>query len=319
MAELIAALLLAAVLGGAAHRAGLCTIKAVAEVLHARRARVAWSFAKAALWTAGLLALAAVLGFAPQLSMRPVEGLGLAGGLLFGMGAGLNGACSFSTLSRLAEGQAVMALTVAGWFLGAAVVGPAPVVPGAAISAGWALPLGLWMAWEAGVIWRGRRDWPAGRRDGLWPLAPSVLLIAAANVGLILLGHRWSFTSTVMCLGQAQGQVRGCGEGVALSAAALVAMLGSALKRGSFRLDMPDLRGAARHLVAGLAMGLGAGLIPGGNDGLILFGLPPLSPHALPDWLAIVLGIALMLTLLRAAGRPIARIRCEGDFCRTEM
>jgi Sulphur transport len=41
--------------------------------------------------------------------------------------------------------------------------------------------------------------------------------------------------------------------------------------------------GAARCLAGGVLMGLGSLLIPGGNDGLILTGLPLLLPHA---WLA---------------------------------
>lgn len=40
---------------------------------------------------------------------------------------------------------------------------------------------------------------------------------------------------------------------------------------------------ALRHLAAGKLMGTGAAMMPGGNDGLILLGLPSLSPHALPD------------------------------------
>lgn len=64
-------------------------------------------------------------------------------------------------------------------------------------------------------------------------------------------------------------------------------------------------------------MGAGASLIPGGNDGLILFGLPALSPHALPAWLAIVAGITLALLLLRQMGAPVTPIRCEDDLCRS--
>ena len=63
----------------------------------------------------------------------------------------------------------------------------------------------------------------------------------------------------------------------------------------------------------------GCGLLPGGNDRLIRFGLPELSPHALPGRIAVIVGIALALTLLRRFGRPMPVIFCEADICRTTM
>jgi hypothetical protein len=36
-------------------------------------------------------------------------------------------------------------------------------------------------------------------------------------------------------------------------------------------------------------------LTPGGNDALVLYGIPSLSPHALPAFLTMTLGIALGL------------------------
>ena len=65
-------------------------------------------------------------------------------------------------------------------------------------------------------------------------------------------------------------------------------------------------------------MGLGAAMIPGGNDALILYGIPFLSPHAAPAFLAMLVGIAVSLMGLRALGEDIPRIDCAGDICTTE-
>ncbi len=65
-------------------------------------------------------------------------------------------------------------------------------------------------------------------------------------------------------------------------------------------------------------MGLGAAMIPGGNDVLILHGIPFLSPHAVPAFLAMLVGIAVSLMGMRALGRDIPRIDCGGDICTTE-
>ncbi|PLL10354.1 hypothetical protein C0V75_21225 [Tabrizicola sp. TH137] len=116
--ELPIALLAGVVLGASAHRAGLCTVKAVAEVATTGRAHILWSFLKASLWTTGILALAALFGAAVDLGQRPILASGIAGGLIFGLGAAVNGACSFSTLSRLADGHLVMLFTVLGWGIG---------------------------------------------------------------------------------------------------------------------------------------------------------------------------------------------------------
>jgi len=48
-ADLVVALFAGAVLGGSAHRAGLCTVKAVAEVMTTGRGHILWSFVKASL------------------------------------------------------------------------------------------------------------------------------------------------------------------------------------------------------------------------------------------------------------------------------
>lgn len=320
------ALMAGAVLGASAHRAGLCTVKAVAEVMTSRRGHVLWSFLKASLWTAGLLALAAVVGHGAGLGHRALSGLGLLGGLLFGVGAGWNGSCSFSTLSRLAEGHVVMLFTLAGWavaMVAVALLWPglhAPQSPGR-IAPWWAAPLTLWMLWEARAIWRRRAATLEGLGAGHLTLSVAVLLIALGNTALLLMGRRWSFTSTAICAAGA-APLAPCADPVNLwlvSAAALSAMILSALLRGSFRLRCPRPRAAARHFGAGLTMGAGAALIPGGNDGLILFGLPSLSPHALPTWAALVAGIWLTLTVMRHAGGRIPQIRCDADLCRSVM
>ncbi len=66
-------------------------------------------------------------------------------------------------------------------------------------------------------------------------------------------------------------------------------------------------------------MGLGAAMIPGGNDVLILLhGIPSLSPHAVPAFLAMLVGIAVSLMGMRGLGRETPRIDCGGDICTTE-
>jgi hypothetical protein len=148
-----------------------------------------------------------------------------------------------------------------------------------------------------------------------------VFLVALAMTGLLLMGLRWSFTSTAICASGA-AEVAPCvhpGTLWAVSRSAVLATVTSAVLRGSFRIRRVRLRSAVRRLGAGSLMGAGATMIHGGNDGLILFGIPSLSPHALPSWFGIVAGIWIALVVMRALGARVPRISCEGDICRAEM
>lgn len=325
--DLPLSLLFGAVLGLSAHRAGLCTVKAVAEVMTSRRAHLLWSFFKASLWTSGLLSLAALAGLVPTLAARPLSLLPVLGGLVFGMGAGLNGACSFSTFARLAEGHGAMVFTPLGWGIGlAGITALAPIAhpaPADSTRPLWIVAALLpWMLWEARRIVRRLRAGGIGQLGGaVWPLSLAVFTLAAANAGLLLLERPWSFTSTAIC-------ATGAGDGAPcthpgglwlVSLVAVAAMLASALGRGSFRWRRIRPGAALRHLIAGTLMGLGAALIPGGNDGLILFGLPAFSPHAAPAWIGIALGILVTLSAMRLTGMRIPHIRCKADICRAGL
>ncbi len=321
-------LLMGVILGVSAHRAGLCAVKGVAEVMTSGSGWILWSFLKASFWVFGLAAIAGTLTDGIAMRHWPMSTTGVLGGLIFGLGAGANGACSFSTLVRLGDGHVVMLFTLAGWPLGMAGVHliwpdlhPSPTLAqGAPV---WFLvAIGPWMLWQGLHILRRLRAEGWGQlRAAQWPLSLSVTLLAMANFGLLSLGSTWSFTSTMLCTVGA-APLSGCANGTLLwlvSGAAIFGMVGSAALRGSFRLRRIRAAAALRHGMAGIAMGAGAALIPGGNDGLILFALPALSPHALPSWVAIIIGVALALTLMRATGRPIPAIRCEGDICRASL
>jgi len=319
--------LMGVMLGASAHRAGLCTVKAVAEVMTTGRGHILWSFLKASLWTLGLLSVAALAGFDADLSAQPILLSGIAGGILFGVGAGLNGACSFSTLARLAEGHGVMLLTLAGWGGGLVAMRTFAAIPAGTMSAsvipGWLVLPGLaWIFWEGSRLVR--RVWQQGGAiltDDIWPLSLGVFLVALAMTGLLLLERPWSFTSTAICASGA-ADLAPCAHPATLwvvSGSAMLAMVASAMLRGSFRIRPVRLRSAARRLGAGSLMGAGAALIPGGNDGLILFGIPSLSSHALPSWFGIVAGIWMALVVMRVAGARVPTITCDGDICRARV
>ena len=107
MPAFLLALVLAFVLGFAAHRASVCTVRAVAEVMHARTSFMFRSIGKSILW---ILAVTLPFYFLVPGAVLAYSGwqftlTALAGGLLFGIGAGINGACAYSTMARCVDGE----------------------------------------------------------------------------------------------------------------------------------------------------------------------------------------------------------------------
>ncbi len=63
----------------------------------------------------------------------------------------------------------------------------------------------------------------------------------------------------------------------------------------------------------GILMGIGAALVPGGKDALLLNAMPGLSPHALPAYLAMLAGIGIALMVEKWRGGQWKVINCSGD------
>ena len=326
--SILVSLLMGAVLGFAAHRAGLCTVKAAAEVLTSRRGHFLWSFAKSAAWVMALTAAAGAFGAATTVTQWPLTVMSVAGGVLFGVGAGLNGGCTFSTLTRAIDGKIALWGTVVAWpvgmWVGAALALPHPspiVLQRANRPSALLLLVGLWLVWESLLILRRLR-----RMNGLhralaapvYTLSAGAALVGVSNAVIIESTGPWSFTSTILCATGTGDPLR-CQSSVLpwlILLAALLGMAVSSVQRGSFAIRLPRLREAMRHVGAGLLMGLGTTLIPGGNDGLILFAIPSLSPHAIPGYLGLFAGVVATLAILRAFGHPISKIQCQSDICR---
>ena len=192
---LIVACFFAGVLGFAAHRASICTVRAVAEIMSARTGYMLWSIGKSALWVIALTlpflwlmpeAANAIGGWRLTLTT-------LLGGFLFGLGAALNGACAYSTMARLVDGEARMAVSVGGFAIGVltflllvdsqmlARPEKAPALIGSVLSFALVIVLALaaWAIYEVPRIWRMR---PKHLRIKHMILSPQYRLSSAALV-----------------------------------------------------------------------------------------------------------------------------------------
>src|SRR5215467_13582827 len=142
MATLILAIVLAFILGFASHRASICTVRAVAEVmssrggstfasvdpsmlwvwkmgwfLSSRRASMFASVGRSVLWVwvVALPFFWLMPSAATGIAGWQLTGMAVLGGLSFGLGAAINGGCAYSTMTRLVDGNGRMLAAIAGF------------------------------------------------------------------------------------------------------------------------------------------------------------------------------------------------------------
>lgn len=337
---LMFSLFLAMLLGFSAHRASICTVGAVVEVLSTHRAYMLLSFVKTILW---VIAVTMLLYWWLPMTSVPSPGwelstISVAGGFLFGIGAAVNKGCAFSTLTRLADGQVKMVLSLVGFCLGVLVyislpmtslVPPHVSVPTAyGLFEPWSFAIitsfGAWIVWEARRLWRTRQSglaWRALILSDRYRLSTAAVLLGVSNGILYAIYGSWAYTSTLgKVVERFMGSVSGpSAHQVALFAFVLAGMALSTWQRGSFHLDWRPSFSWALNLMGGLLMGLGAAMVPGGNDVLVLQGIPGLSPHAVPVYAAMLAGIATVILMMRLVSGKAVSMDCSGDVCRTIM
>lgn len=332
MSLLLLSAVLAFVLGFSAYRASICTVAAVAEVMTSRTARVFISFAKVVLWV--LLVNGLLVLWMPDLArpMKPHPSLHMAaiGGFVFGVGAAVNGGCGFSTISKIAQGNFHVALTLPSFALG--VVTMSVVLSRMAIhstpSAPWLgergsfallVVLGLWGLWEIARIigpnLRGDGLW-RGLTDGRYRLSTGAAIVGICSGGIYALHGRWAYSSQLVDTFVERPGLTSAGGKVAawLFLALLAGAVASAISNRQFSFSF-DAGMWVRNLIGGFLMGVGAMIVPGGNAALILQDLPALSLHALLAYLAMVVGIGLTLMLFARVMGASMNVSCGGDVC----
>lgn len=329
------ALALVMLIGFAAHRASLCTVRAVAEIIGSGTAWMLASFLKAAAWAAaiaGALMLLFPATAAPVLERTP-HAVALGGAFVFGIGAAINGGCSLSTLQRLADGDLSMLATLAAFVVGVlAATGIAAQFGGAlgqatsfwqgghALVLPLLLLLWLWVLLEAIRLWRSSAA-VAGVRDRL--LAPAYRLSSAAALlgiaaGLLYsLQGAWSYSNYLRAEAASWRSDAPLPSAIQalLAIAMLAGMLASSWQRRSFVLGT-HWRQWPRRVAGGVLMGIGAALVPGGNDTLILAAIPTASAWALASYFALIAGVAATLLAMRMTMGKLPVVQCSGDLCR---
>ncbi len=313
---LLCAMGLALVMGFAIQRGGTCTVAAVDALINQRQSQRFLGLIEASLWVGGGLMIANALGWVGTLPAGHRLGWQtVAGAVLLGAGAFFNRACVFGAVARLSNGEWAYLATPLGFYIGCwgftQVVseGAPPMQPAGSIvlqAPAWAAAL------VAGAMgWRVIRGMVAARLSGggdsrvrrvhqaLWAPGPATVVIGVAFLFLLLIGGAWAYTDVLAQW--ARNMKESDLSRAALFAALLVGAGWGGLTAGRFQWAGTSPGQWLRCLSGGALMGWGSQWIPGGNDGLILLGMPLLWPYAWVAFLCMCTSIALLICLQRWA------------------
>jgi toxin CptA len=321
------ALLAAAAMGLALQRGGTCLVAAMEEIVSARRATRLLALLEAAAWVCAGLLVVGALGLMPRLPAAPItSGWTFLGAALLGWGALVNGACVFGTVARLGSGQWAYLATPAGFYAGCLTIpsmlalrlSPAPSDPSASFAAlsslggprlAVAVVAGV-MLLRLGLAWRSLR----ARSVPVWTPHRATASIGVAFLALLLLAGAWSYTDVLAELAQSMrsSAADGVGPRLALAAALLAGALAGGRLHGVWSVQMPPPVAWLRCFLGGWMLGCGSLLVPGGNDSLVLLGLPLFWPHA---WVSVAVMCAVVAAGLwaRRMNRPCAPQEAGSD------
>ena len=305
-------------IGIAIQRGNTCTVVAIDDVVHRRSWDRLLAIVFSWLWVAGGLALLSMItGLHPKAGAVPVTVWSVVGGVILGVGAVVNGACTTGTIARIGSGEYVFGLTVVGFFggcllaphlFGRAATTHITSVPRTTVLDYRAIAvLGL-VAVAALTVRRLLRDRHESFRDfarHAWDPRTATLIIATLFVAAVQIAGPWTYTDLLGDIAKHSA------AHVLQQSALLIALLAGAIVAGrslkGTKLIGPLAPRVIRCAIGGLIMGLGFAVAPGAFDGLTLLGQPLLLAYA---WVVMVASyFSILLGVLYLRSRLGARIK----------
>jgi uncharacterized membrane protein YedE/YeeE len=315
----VVALLCAATMGYAIQRGATCTVAAVDEIVGKRRFHRLASMLEASLWVAGGLLIAQALDWLPAMPAGHAVGvLTVVGGTLLGLGAWVNRACVFGAVARFGSGEWAYVATPVGFYLGCVSLQLADIAPPAKLDG--ESPIfraASWLAFVAAglmilrVSLAARTSQPDASSSAwqvfaarVWTPHTATIVIGISFCIMLVLVGAWAYTDVLAEL--ARGMAHSTGARTLLLVALLAGAAAGGYTAGRFRHTRITSRQVLRCTLGGVLMGWGSLLIPGGNDGLILVGLPLLWPYAWLAFLTMCVTIAGAKTMAMALAADVA-------------
>lgn len=308
---------LAFTMGFAIGRGDVCAVAAVNYWINHKRTTYLRAFIVATA-SAGFVLLPSAWFFPTTVTLSQTyqpSWIMLIAGALFGLGAFLNGACVFGTLAHISKGEMDYIGTIAGMFIGAVF---APLVTSSTegyffleLSKPTALALFVWLvfisiAFHELALKRSPMN-PGDFKpssDRAWSPTLSMSVIGITGGLLYALIGNWGYL-TVLSHGAAKlitPYVPNVTIQVLTATGALIfGAIVAAWKTHKLKLRKPGFFPLFQKLVGGSLMSFSAIVIPGGNDALLLYGIPSLAPHA---FIAYAMMLLVLASLFKIRYKP---------------
>lgn len=318
LALVLVASLCAFGMGYALNQGSTCAVTAARQVIDERQARMLTGFGLAVA-AAGLVWLplawfgGGLVHLAPE---RPIGwGLILGAGLL-GAGAVLNRACLLGSISRIGDGKVRFLGLPVGLAVGFAIADRLLPAPTRTVPNPLAHPTGVGVAvlvmfallLVAGWIWM-KRSGDGGDRVR-WPWRVSMVMLGVTGAILFAIAPGWTVADAVrrgvaplhpdglMAAAADAGPMMQGALGLSMFGLLCVGAITAGIRRRTFAFKRPGAIAVSRSIGGGTVMALGASLVPGGNDTLLLADLPAGTLSGLVAWLAMS-AVVFALLLLR--------------------
>jgi hypothetical protein len=302
----------ALLVGWSVNHGGICAVAATRDLVERRDARltIAVGFAAAA---AGLVLLPISWLSSGQVHLAgsvPVGESLLFGAGLLGLGAVVNDACLLGSLGRLGSGELRFLGVPIGLALGYALTRIQPVTLHVSPSVlnhptlfgGFVLSaFALLLLATGGRLIRDRMH-IAERRQ---PLLLAMLVLGVCGTLLYAARPGWGYADAVQrgFGGAPMAMIDGAG-GTWLALMTIAGSIGAALMAGRFDRRWPTPLSMARSVAGGVLMAFGAVRVPGGNDSLLLAGVPSGSPSGIVAYLTMTTSVAVLLVTIQQIRLP---------------
>ena len=292
MTLFLLALGLAVIMGFTTQRGSTCAYLAVREWVADHAPDRLLSLFETACW---ILAVTTVLSWWDWQVHWPADhpfALGtVMGGIVIGVGAYVNRACVIGTLAQIGNGHWHFCWTVVGYFVASwlwVMVNPYPLTSGspAIVASHSPSPGFMWayaplspLAMIYLLRWTWRHRLTRIVKPGSWPIHRATVIVGLTFSVVVVTYGPWSYTDWLSDLARGASGLRDPRLLLTL-ALGLGLLIGGATAK---RLQWPYFNGrlSVRCAMGGALMGLGGAWVPGGNDSLLLVGLPCIRPSAL--------------------------------------
>jgi len=307
------------------NRTSMCSVMAVDELITHKRYDIFKSFLKIVVWVFGITVLFELFGLISparneNYAFHPEAMLG---GVIFGVGAVINGGCSMNTLIQFCRGRLGLIFSFIGFALGVVIAGyiftfasnlqPLKIKPFDGFSI---LQLSIlaavftfWGMYEFYGLFKGSsiETWKKRFKSEHYDRSLSAAILGISNGILVVFVGIWVYsnliiTGLIYIFYGWEGIELGLYYKVSfgLFGAMLLGILISAKTSRTFALSF-EIK--LKYLAGGFLMGVGAVLVPGGNDVVLLNSIPALSFQAVPSYFSMLLGMALMIMIKQFKSR----------------